>query len=124
MGLCDRVFVAGDPINAVDPKGLKTCGPEGAWYEPLIPDNPFGFCFSSCCEAHDKCYGCDGKNKGKGKKQCDKEFKKCMLNACNKVTHRLSRGSCKHKAHIYFDYVDKHGQESFNNARKQKCCTP
>ncbi len=111
-----------NPVNFIDPEGLKTCG--SGWNEPIVPDNPFGFCFSSCCAAHDKCYGCDGKRQGKSKKQCDDEFKQCMYNACNKVTHKLSRGSCKHKAQVYHDAVDKYGQGAFNNARQQQCCTP
>ncbi|MFV0436620.1 MAG: phospholipase A2 [Desulfopila sp.] len=115
-------YVQNDPVNVVDPEGLKTCG--SGWNEPLVPDNPFGFCFSSCCAAHDKCYGCDGKRQGKSKRQCDDEFKQCMYSACNKVTHKLSRGSCKHKAQVYHGAVDKYGQGAFNDARQRQCCTP
>ena len=112
-GMNIYAFVENNPVNTIDPAGLKTCG--SGYNEPFVPDNPFGFQFSNCCAGHDNCY----ETCGREKKDCDDEFKKCMVDACHQVTHKLSRGSCVHKAQLYHDAVKNHGQDAYDKAQKK-----
>lgn len=76
----DRIDVGGDPVNFVDPAGLY-CG--SGWNEYFVSDTPCGYDFGMCCKAHDECYGCKGAATGKTKRQCESEFRACLMNVCN-----------------------------------------
>ncbi|MDD4463256.1 MAG: DUF6531 domain-containing protein, partial [Desulfobacterales bacterium] len=52
-GINPYPYVLNDPVNMIDPEGLK-CGTW--WNDWLVSDKPGGFDFSSCCQQHDDCY--------------------------------------------------------------------
>ena len=76
------VYAMGNPVNRTDPKGLRVCGADGSWSSEFIPDEPWGYNFTECCQQHDDCYGCEGKSAGKSKRDCDLQFCLCMVKQC------------------------------------------
>jgi RHS repeat-associated protein len=97
-GLNTYVY-AFDPLIQVDPFGLMgrgpagnnkggpsarirdraDCGPQGGFFNAFIPDNPLGFPFLQCCDAHDKCYdNCLGPDK----LGCDMQGCACFFGTC------------------------------------------
>jgi hypothetical protein len=65
------------------------CGP-GWVSQPFdgAADNPGGFAFKEFCDKHDVCYGTkpgEGVTPDDHKKKCDDEFRKGMLDYCDKV---------------------------------------
>ncbi len=117
-------YVLNDPINSKDPLGLACgSGPTDA----IVPDSPFGFKFTSACQAHDNCYDkcIGGKCSGwSGKGSCDRNFKKDMLKICCKETNEAKRKACQTTARIYFSAVAylKAAQSAFIDAQiKGKC---
>ena len=112
-------YVRSDPIMRVDPTGLKTCG--SGWNEPLVPDFPFGFLFSDCCEVHDDCYD-DCRNKPTREK-CDLDFAQCLASACQRLLGQsmLFLKSCMELAATYAKIVQDNAEAAFKSARK-KCC--
>jgi RHS repeat-associated protein len=111
------LYSGANPINYMDHLGLKTCGSE--WNEPIIPDNPFGFSFSDCCQEHDDCYGTCGSNKD----ACDTNFLECMLAACEKEDpRRISRvEQCKTYAKRYYWWVHNAGDTAYTKGQAESC---
>jgi len=107
-------YVANNPIINSDIQGLLTCG--SGWNDPFVPDNPFGFQFSPCCEIHDNCYG----NCGSKKTRCDNNFEACMLGTCDKLGEGVRKQMCINLALTYAGAVKKYGNPAFKNA--QSCC--
>ena len=113
------VYVEGNPINLTDQMGLA-CGP-GDW-DIVIPDNWFGwYSFKDACQEHDDCYGCQGEELGKSRKECDDDFCNNLLNACQGLRkNSYWRTHCEEMARIYCSQVRAKGQKSFDKARE--CC--
>lgn len=104
-------YVKSNPIRHIDPLGLKTCGT--ASNDPYIPDNPFGYPFSSRCESHDKCYAdCEGPSRG----ECDIRFENCMLKKYKKSSAGVSAG-CSILANYYALAVRLRGSNAFRETR-------
>ncbi|MBI5639151.1 MAG: hypothetical protein HZA17_01875, partial [Nitrospirae bacterium] len=83
-GINMYVYVHNNPIILNDPTGLGGCGPGtiGDW---LIPDDWPTYRFGKCCDEHDDCYGCLGKQSGFTRSECDEGLCKCMLKVCEKL---------------------------------------
>ena len=111
-------YVKNNPLNLVDPKGLQ-CGP-GKLGDFIIPDKPGGYDFSKCCRRHDDCYSGKNKQCDKDKEQCDEEFYQCMKRVCD--IYHLANRECYKFASMYWYYVDKYGQGSFQGARDKGSC--
>lgn len=110
-------YVNTNPLRYLDPKGLAGCGPDGEFIEHFIPNNPLGFPFESCCNAHDNCYD-DCNNGGKG--NCDKNFCKCVSRKCV-YSSGDAYVACVVLANGYCDAVGtKRAEEQFQKAQK-KC---
>ncbi|MFP3984111.1 MAG: phospholipase A2 [Desulfurivibrionaceae bacterium] len=106
-------YVQNNPVNLVDPTGLK-CGTW--WNDWAVPDNWWGkFCFERACEEHDDCYARCSSDKN----QCDEEFRKNMLASCEGLTGTM-KTHCKSMATSYYNAVKNLGQSAYNQA--QKCC--
>jgi hypothetical protein len=82
----------------------------------MVPDRGFGFDFSSCCEEHDKCYGCEGQMAHKSKQQCDYEFEQCMKKHCRGKTGR-EKWACENRGEDYAWGVRAGGDDFFDAAR-------
>ena len=125
-------YVLNNPIKYTDSLGLEvpledglwppmpngTCG--SGWNEPLVPDNPFGFNFSNCCQEHDACYGnCDYTQE-----QCDNNFETCLRNACaGEGPGRPMRISvCQTWAERYASAVRNLGEDAFDRAQEHCDC--
>jgi RHS repeat-associated protein len=108
------VYVQNNPVKFNDPLGLLTCG--SGWNEPFVPDNPFGYQFSHCCQQHDNCYGTCGSNKG----QCDNDFEKCMVSSCENVPN-VNRVHCRRLARIYSGAVKRYGGSAYGKAQEKNC---
>ncbi|MFH7321103.1 RHS repeat-associated core domain-containing protein [Desulfurivibrio sp. D14AmB] len=106
-------YVLNNPANVVDPTGLK-CGT--LWNDWAVPDSWWGsFCFERACGEHDDCYARCGSTKS----QCDEEFRKNMLAACEGLNGTM-KIHCKSIAGSYYSAVRTLGQSAYNQA--QKCC--
>ena len=113
------VYVVNNPLNRIDPLGLKGCGPGEGFWEWIIPDYPAGYNFTDCCDEHDDCYGCEGKAQGKSQRDCDMQFCKCLIKEC------LDSGGFGNfyrpcPSLTYCVMVSTFGGGAFDNARK--CC--
>ena len=111
-GLNTHLYANANPIINIDPYGLRTCG--SGFNEPFVPDNPFGFNFSSCCEGHDNCYG----NCGTTKKDCDNKFLGCMLKACESEGGPARKSVCKMWARRYYRAVKWFGESAYDAAQE------
>ena len=103
-------YAGGNPINWFDSTGLA-CGPGGAG-DIIVPEKcaPWMPSFTSACAGHDSCYGSCGAKK----KDCDKAFKKDMLDLC--------RGwLCRRCAGLYYQAVSKGGRSAYRKAQKAAC---
>ena len=121
-----------NPIKAVDVYGLlpiipsnipfagngpfgSVCGTQEN--SGLVPDKPFGlFNFSPLCEAHDKCYECDG---GESRVGCDLNF---ASDAASKVCVKYALipglySSCVSTASFYSLILIIVGEKAFEEAR-------
>ncbi len=93
------------------------CG--STYSDILIPDKPSGFDFTQPCIIHDDCYGCKGKNEGKIKLDCDKQFLRDMQAVCTQ-TGRTGRPSLSSTPRTI--YPPPQLSMSFANAQ-MKCST-
>jgi RHS repeat-associated protein len=111
------VYTENNPINFIDPKGLK-CG--SGWTDDIVPDSYGNFNFTSPCQAHDDCYGTCGTSK----LACDIFFYNNMLQECRKLTwNPISQFSCIETAAIYYGFVSSPlGWYAYNKAQKEQCC--
>ena len=124
-----------DPLTQTDPFGLmgrgpagnnkggppardpnKTgCGPSGGFWNPFIPNNPFGLPFEPCCDAHDKCYdNCQGPDQ----LGCDTQGCACFFGTC-KGSAAYLQGACQWAAREYCYRItySSTAQEQFKKAR-------
>jgi hypothetical protein len=115
-----------DPQHAPTSNG---CGPEGAWYTPLIP-NVWGLAnFTHCCDDHDICYGTCATVKD----TCDSTFFACMQSECHSWYQRVNANpiddilyqDCLEVAGAYYAAVHQGGSGAFNGPQQQACdCCP
>jgi RHS repeat-associated protein len=112
------LYVKANPIRNIDNTGLLTCG--SGRNEPFVPDNPFGFGFSDCCQQHDDCYGTCGAEKT----QCDDNFEQCMINSCisEGQGRPLRQALCRSWARRYSWWVRNAGGSAFENAQADCNC--
>lgn len=133
-GLNTYLFVA-DPLTEVDPFGLAggrnsggykksgpnqmaDCGPAGDWRNYVVLNNPFGFPFQQCCDAHDKCYdNC----KGPDKLGCDSDACGCLSGTC-KAYAGYVQTACQRAAQEYCYRIiySETAEDQFRKAR-EKC---
>lgn len=111
-------YVQGNPLIKRDRRGL-VCGT--GWTDPLISDDFGEFDFTVCCQAHDNCYGCEGKLANRSKLDCDDEFCDCMVRECDKLAVGGIRLTCLIDAALYCRAVKWVGGRAFNCGRKS--CT-
>ncbi len=114
-------FVSSSSLNRTDFYGLAGCG--SGWNERLVPDNPFRFKFSSCCDDHDDCYDCKGLAAGFKKNDCDTNFRNCMRGKCNKYSPPI-HFVCNRFAGTYYQFVKRLGQSSYDGGVKNCPCNP
>jgi RHS repeat-associated protein len=115
-GVNTFAYALNAPVKRKDFFGLDTCG--SGFNEGLVPDNPFGFPFSHCCNRHDNCYDdCFSKP---SQSECDETFCQCVLNRCGRYSGGLLR-VCTDVANTYCWAVKRSGVSAFVDARK-KCC--
>ena len=136
---------AHDPLTQVDPSGLMgrgsqgnnrsgpparnpnraDCGPDGGFWNPFVPNNPLGFPFLPCCEAHDRCYdNC----KSPDKLGCDMEGCGCFFGTCKRYAGYV-QAACQRAAQEYCYQItySSTSEEQFRKARekcKGKDCKP
>ena len=97
-------YAKNNPLALIDIKGL-VCG--SGWTDDYIPDEPFGYDFTKCCQRHDDCYGdcCTPKS------ECDENFFWCMVLGCTEP-------ACAYTADAYYQAVRIFGRGAFKNARE------
>jgi RHS repeat-associated protein len=113
-------YVASNPLRFLDAFGLEGCG--SSFFDPIIPNNPFGFPFKTCCDTHDDCYD-DCRNR-QTKQQCDRTFCSCLSGRCAKYTGAV-KWTCDKTAAQYCDKASNTNtsRSAFEYARK-KCVGP
>ena len=117
-------FVGNGPVLKFDILGLS-CGPgeSGGFGDLLVPDVPFGFDFSDCCEDHDICYATCDDHGLQSKSACDEQFLNCMLDAVEKQKRWFKpRVLGEALARIYGWAVSTFGCSSFENAQENCNC--
>jgi hypothetical protein len=96
------------------------CGP--IELAPLIPDCPLDLvCFTSACEAHNKCYGTCGASRA----VCDMQFFQDMTTICE-TTYAVGDANltlCRSSAFAYWLAVTTLGQEPFDASQATGCGT-
>jgi len=107
-GLNTYGYVLQNPLNNYDLYGLQCTG---------VPDNPFRFKYSPCCQEHDDCYDGLDCRREKSRKECDDEFRECLKDACSKETWIRRRDICMTWARNYYYGVRVAGWYFFNRAR-------
>ena len=115
-GINTYAYSRSNPLQLVDVLGLSNgCGPEGGWFNWLIPNNP-GYDFKGCCDQHDDCYGnCKTRPT---KYECDQDFFNCLSSKCKGAIFGLL---CQRLANTYTFWVSgPYGRPPFNSARA-KC---
>jgi len=81
-------YALNDPINLVDPSGLKSC--------TGVIDAPFGFDFSQACANHDRCCACTG-----NLLRCNLAFYDDLLAVCRRERNPVRRRLCEELALRY-----------------------
>lgn len=115
-GLNTYAYVTSNPVQVIDPYGLKGCG-SGFW-DPVTPNNP-GFSFKGCCDVHDDCY--EDCQRSPTKFECDFRFWSCLMNKCGRYQGGV-KTLCESVATKYAGLGSNPGQSqnAFNDSRK-KC---
>ncbi|WP_345783019.1 RHS repeat-associated core domain-containing protein [Coraliomargarita parva] len=99
------------------------CGPGSGILEFVIPDRPFGFNFTPCCEAHDICYGTCNQNGQTSKSACDIAFGNCMRNVVQANSSAIRPSALGNAlAWIYEKAVSWGGCGAFKNAQSNCSC--
>ena len=124
-----------DPLTQTDPFGLMGrgpaasnksepparnpneagCGPSGGFWNPFVPNNPLGFPFEPCCDAHDKCYdNCQGPDK----LGCDMQGCACFYGTCKSYAGYV-QSACQWAAQQYCYQItySSTADEQFKKAR-------
>lgn len=118
-GISTYAYVNDSPLSKSDSLGLETCG--SGWNDRFVPDNPFRFKFSGCCQEHDDCYGCGGATAGVSKSFCDTNFRDCMKEKCSKYGAPI-RFVCRRLAGTYYRAVKRFGSKPFDSGRRNCGC--
>jgi len=101
-GINKYAYVGNQPINKIDPHGLKGCGPFGTHY----PDE---WWLQKCCDRHDDCY-----KECSPKKKCDEEFCDCLVSQCSKYSlNDRDRSNCLCRTRFYCNAVTYAGSVSY-----------
>ncbi len=111
------------PTALTDFLGLRVCGSGGT--EFLIPDEPMGNNFASCCIGHDACYdGCANGN-ANHKNVCDLKFGLCTVGKCETAGF-FGKPLCLGLAGIYTGAVFNFGGGAYESAQTVACetCSP
>jgi len=109
--LCQGSIVP-DPNHTPSTNG---CGPDG-WKGQIVPDNPGGFPFETCCDSHDICYGtCHSTQAG-----CDFAFHTCMTGLCSGYPFPLY-DICIVFATAYYEAVHNFGYEHWSEGQTDAC---
>uniref|UniRef100_A0A0G4IAL5 Phospholipase A2 domain-containing protein n=1 Tax=Chromera velia CCMP2878 TaxID=1169474 RepID=A0A0G4IAL5_9ALVE len=79
----------------------------------------------SCCVGHDQCYlNCAGPTQ----RDCDSQFKDCLVNKCDRVYDTLieypSLRICHAGSHLYWSAVNQFGSTAFTQSREACPSTP
>ena len=119
-GINFYVYGLNNPVSRTDPDGLYP-GPCGNKNSKWVPDYPFFFDFTWPCNEHDECYGCKGKNEGKTKTQCDREFLKNMVVNCGRYFGRFNDCVLVAMGYYVAVAVSKDAEDAFREARRN-CC--
>ena len=99
------------------------CGAGDGIQAYVIPDRPFGFDFSGCCEAHDTCYGDCSASGGISKSACDREFGECMRNVVQSNSSMIRPAVLGNAlAWIYEQAVNHLGCPAFRGAQSSCAC--
>jgi RHS repeat-associated protein len=130
-------YVDSNPLSRIDPFGLAAqssaggekmadCGPEGGWLERFIPNNPRGYPFQRCCDAHDKCYDrCFGSDK----LTCDTDACGCFKQACS-GTSGSAQTTCLRIAQeycyriLYSETADEQFRKARAKCKSASACIP
>jgi RHS repeat-associated protein len=124
-GVNTFAYVKNSPIRFYDPLGLEGCG--SGFFDPVIPNNPFGFPFKACCDTHDNCYD-DCKSK-LTKQQCDSALCSCLSGKCHSYSGGV-KWTCEKTATQYCDKASntdtskKAFDESRTNCSGPTACIP
>ena len=115
-GVNTFAYVTNHPLRYYDPLGLEGCG--SGFFDPIIPNNPFGFPFKGCCDVHDNCYD-DCQNKPT-KQQCDSTFCSCLSGKCGKYSAAV-KWTCEKSAIQYCDKASDTdtSRKAFGDSRKR-----
>ena len=119
-GVNTYAYVKSNPVRFYDLLGLDGCG--SGFFDPVIPNNPFGFPFKVCCDTHDNCYD-DCKNKPT-KQQCDSVICSCFSGKCSSYSGAV-KWMCEKAAVQYCDKASntETSKKAFDESRK-KCPGP
>jgi RHS repeat-associated protein len=99
------------------PSGMADCGPADGILGYFIPNNPSGFPFQRCCDAHDKCYDrCNGPDK----LSCDTDGCHCFADSCKPYAGYV-QAACRRYAQEYCYQIlnATTADEQFRKAREQ-----
>jgi hypothetical protein len=86
----------------------------------LVPNNPFGFKFHSCCRVHDACYGTCA-TLGEPRNECDNVFCDCLGNVCSGLDDPVSRVVCHLLSEVYCNAVRTAGRRFYCAAQERHC---
>jgi RHS repeat-associated protein len=134
-GINGYAYVDSRPLSRIDPFGLAAasagaekmadCGPEGGWLNRFVPNNPGGYPFQKCCDAHDKCYD---KCFGPDKLSCDSDACDCFKKACGSsgsatsTCLRIAQEYCYRI--IYSETADEQFRKARARCKSSSACIP
>jgi len=130
-GVNSYLYVKASPVRYLDQFGLLAgglladCGPEDGLITYVIPNNPLGFPFQTCCDGHDRCYdNCIGPDK----LGCDMEGCECFFGTCKPYAGYV-QVACRRAAQEYCYRINysKTSAEQFRKSRgkcKDGSCKP